>query len=199
MDDVDRFSRSQLRRKRLVIVSIALLLIGLVIVGAPALLFARATGPSLAVPQAEFNAGATSVIEVPDPPIRYNLFAVVPNRDAPAPSATVSATDAAGEDVARSLNVDFWKEALGRSFKHSAVLTPTVAGPMTISIEADATEDFALFPHEIDLVKRESRRWMPFWIAGGVMLAAAVLCFVGFLFSVVFGPDRPVEHDVPGL
>ncbi|MEM9065704.1 MAG: hypothetical protein AAGB51_09480 [Planctomycetota bacterium] len=198
-DPAERYRKAQSLRRKLLIAFVALLLLAVPTLGVPAWFFIEAAGPQLATPEVEFDAGQTVVHQVPDPPIRYILFAVVPSKDTPKPEATVSATDAAGQSVAEPFEFEFWKEAFGRSFKRSAVLTPTAPGPMSITVDADATEDFALFVHEVDLASREAGRWMPLWIAGGVMLVGSVLSLIGCVLSLILGPEQPAEEGVPGL
>jgi len=183
----DKHRKLQLR---LFLAAAVLIVLGLVTFAIPTILFATSSLPRLLQPIAEFDANHEVTIEATEPLERYMLLVVVPERATPIPGGmTVVARDAEGNNISTEADVRGWKTVFGRTFKRVVTLEPRVPGTMTVRVEADATEDFVVFPHEVDLSSKEFDRMAPAYIAAAVIFALGVLAAAGFVASILFAPD----------
>ncbi|MEO1512850.1 MAG: hypothetical protein AAFU70_12315, partial [Planctomycetota bacterium] len=102
------------------------------------------------------------------------------------PEATLTVTTGDGEALELT-EVDYWAELLGRRYRSIAHFPGNKHAVVTVSIEADQSEDFAVYPWAGDVMSRSVSAAGGWWIASAVMIVLSVALFIGLIFSKAMG------------
>jgi len=177
--------------KRLAILAALVFLAGLLVLVINTLLFFRVTFPEAAFPVAEFDANTPRVVNIDDADYGYQVYALVESHGDPSPETTVSVTDADGRPIATTSTTGY-ADLIGRHYTRLAAFEVADTRPVTITIESGPLEDFAVFHNINDVLDRRSAGATPGWIAGFVLLLAAI----GLLVAAMMKSEKSLDRQV---